>query len=141
MGAGGGVSDTRSNLEGVLPLVEEDMRINKREVTTGRVRVSTRTIEHTELARLDLASDDVEVVRVAVGREVSEAPQVRVEGQVTIIPVLEEVMVVEKRLVLREELHVRRTRTVETFQEPIALRRQEAVVERVAEDTREENKK
>ena len=32
----------------------------------------------------------------------------REEGDVTIIPVLEEIVVVEKRLVLKEELHVRR---------------------------------
>jgi uncharacterized protein (TIGR02271 family) len=119
----------------VLPVAEEALTVDKTVVTTGRVRVGTRTVERTDVARLDLASEEVDVVRVPVGREVTEAPAVRTEGEVTIIPVLEEVMVVETRLVLREELHVRRVRRVDTFQEPIALRRQEAVVEYVPGDT------
>lgn len=115
----------------VLPVAEESLSVRKETVTTERVRISTRTHERTELAEMDLASEELDVVRVPIGREVSQAPGVRTEGEVTIIPVLEEVVVLEKRLVLREELHVRRNRHVETFRRPIALRTQEAVVERV----------
>jgi hypothetical protein len=43
---------------------------------------------------------------MAIDRGVDVAPEVRVEGNVTIIPVLEEVLVVEKRLVLKEKLHI-----------------------------------
>ena len=50
------------------------------------------------------------VERVPVDQFVDEAPQVRTEGDVTIIPVLEERYVLEKRLVLVEELHIRRER-------------------------------
>jgi stress response protein YsnF len=78
-----------------------------------------------------------------VDRVVSEAPAVRTEGDVTIVPVLEEVLFVEKRLVLKEELHIRRTATTETVEVPVTLRRQRAVIERVdagaSPDTNEEN--
>jgi stress response protein YsnF len=50
---------------------------------------------------------------------------------VTIIPVLEEVLVVEKRLVLKEEVHIRSTTSGEDVEVPVTLRRQRAVVERV----------
>lgn len=44
------------------------------------------------------------------------APEIRTEGDVTIVPVLEEVLVVEKRLVLKEELHIRRRVAAETVE-------------------------
>jgi stress response protein YsnF len=66
---------------------------------------------------------------------VESAPEIRTEGDVTIVPVLEEVVVVEKRLVLKEELHIRRSVKTETVEVPITLRKQRAVVERLAPDT------
>jgi stress response protein YsnF len=124
----------RNDAREVLQVAEEVVTVDKAVVTTGRVRVSTRTVERTDIAVLDLVSEEVEVARVPIGRDVEEAPAVRTEGDVTIIPVLEEIMLVETKLVLREELHVRRVRRVDTVQEPIALRRQDAIVEHVAEN-------
>ena len=48
-----------------------------------------------------------------------------------VIPVLEEVLVVEKRLVLKEEVHVRHTASGEEVEFPVTLRRQRAEIERV----------
>ncbi|NKW82722.1 DUF2382 domain-containing protein [Ochrobactrum pecoris] len=79
-------------------------------------------------ARLD--SENVEVTRVAIGREVSEAPAVRTDGDVTIVPVMEEVLVVEKRLMLVEEIHIRRVATTEDVTIPVELRKQRATIER-----------
>ena len=73
----------------------------------------------------------VEVERVPVDRIVDAAPAVRQDGDVTIIPVMEEVLVVEKRLVLKEELHVRRRRTQESVEVPVTLRRERVEVERL----------
>jgi uncharacterized protein (TIGR02271 family) len=114
-----------------IPLAEEEVRIDKREVPTGRVRVRTATEVVEELARATLDEDVVEVTRVAVGREVEIAPEVRTEDGVVIVPVLEEVLVVEKRLFLKEELHIRRSVTQEEVEVPITLRKQRAVVERL----------
>ncbi len=116
-----------------IPLVEEEVRIDKREVERGRVRVRTVTDEVEEMARATLDGEAVEVERVAVDRMVEVAPEIRTEGDVTIIPVVEEVLVVEKRLVLKEELHVRRRRTTEDVEVPVTVRRQRAVVERTGE--------
>jgi stress response protein YsnF len=43
--------------------------------------------------------------------------------------VVEEILVVEKRLVLREEIHVRQTATTETVELPVTLRKQHAVID------------
>jgi stress response protein YsnF len=70
------------------------------------------------------------VIRVPIDREIDTVPEVRTDGEVTIIPVVEERVVLTKRLILREEIHVRRHRSVETVQVPVSLRRQEVVVTR-----------
>lgn len=114
-----------------LPLIEEELRLTKQERVTGKVRVRTVVDAVEELARASLQSETVEVTRVPVNREVDSAPPVRTEGDVTILPVLEEVLVVETRLVLKEELHIRRQVSTETVEVPVTLRKQRAVVERV----------
>lgn len=58
-----------------------------------------------------LFTDEVSVERVPVNRIVDAVPETRQEGDVTIIPVIEEVITVEKRLLLREEVRIRRSRT------------------------------
>lgn len=123
-------SAPRSMSEEVIPLVEESAVVGKREVVTGRVRVRTVTDTIEELAQADVQHETVEVTRVPVGRVVETAPEIRTEGDVTIVPVLEEVLVVEKRLVLKQELHIRRRVEQEAVEVPITLRKQRAIVER-----------
>lgn len=122
------------NKSEALPLVEEELHVGRRLVQTGRVSVRTVTAQHEELVAQDLARENVEVVRVPVGREVSSVPALRQEGDVTIVPIVEELLVIEKRLVLKEEVHIRRTTSVERVETPVVLRKQEAVVERLAGD-------
>jgi stress response protein YsnF len=120
--------------EDVLPIVEETLRLGTRERVTGKVRVSTTTEIVEEIARADLRSDLVDVTRIAVGRQVETVPEVRTEGDVVIVPVVEEILVVEKRLVLKEELHIRRRVETESVEVPVELRKQRAVVERLPVD-------
>ncbi|RDI57947.1 YsnF/AvaK domain-containing protein [Microvirga subterranea] len=120
--------------DSVLPLVEETLRVDVHERVSARVRVRTATDVVQELARADLRSETVDITRVPVDRPVDAPPEIRTEGDVVIVPVVEEVLVVEKRLVLREELHIRRSVTTEHVEMPVNLRRQQAVVERLAAD-------
>ena len=114
----------------IIPLVQEELVVSKRKRETGRVRVRTELHWRTGHARADLYRDHVEVERVPVGREVDEAPPIREEGDTVIIPVVEEVLVVEKRLLLKEEVHLKRIRSVEHTDEAVRLRIMEAIVER-----------
>ncbi len=125
----------------VLPLAEEQARIEKHEVSTGKVRIRTLVETVEENVRADLSGEEVQVTRVPVDRVVTEAPGIRTEGDVTVVPVLEEVLFVEKRLVLKEELHIRRIATSETVEVPVSLRKERASIERVASgsNTIEEN--
>jgi uncharacterized protein (TIGR02271 family) len=115
-----------------VPLIDEDLHVGKRAVPTGRVRVRSVTDTVEEIARATLDEETVDVTRVPVGREIDAAPAVRTEDGVVIVPIVEEVLVVEKRLVLKEELHIRRTVDQEDVEVPITLRKQRAVVERMS---------
>jgi uncharacterized protein (TIGR02271 family) len=121
--------------EMVLPLIEEALRVGKRRVETGRVRVSVATDTEERLVRETLRSERVEVERVTVDRELAAgepAPLARREADGTlVVPVLEEVLVIERRLVLREEIRLRTIAAEDTVEQPVTLRRQRAKVERL----------
>ena len=114
-----------------ITLIEESAEIEKRSVVSRRVRVRTVTETFEQDARADLMHEDVEIERVKIDRVVERAPEIRVEGDTTIVPVMEEVMFVETRLVLKEELRIRRHMRTETITTPVKLRRQRAVVDSV----------
>jgi stress response protein YsnF len=119
-----------------VPVVKEELELSKKGATTGRVRVSTRTDTFEDVARASLEGVTVEVTRMPVGRQVETALEVQTQDGVTIIPVLEEILVVEKRLVLKEEIHIRCTVTHETIEVPVALRKQRAIIERLEPEAR-----
>ena len=116
--------------EDAIPLAEETATVSVRRVATRRVEVRTVTDTFEDTVRAALVEETVEVTRVPIDRQVETAPAIRTEGDLTVVPVLEEILIVEKRLVLKEEIHIRRTRRTEHVETPVTLRRQRAVVER-----------
>ena len=117
------------SIEIVVPLHEEDISVERREVERD-VRVHVHTVNHDHLIDEALAHERVEVERVPVGRPIDAVPPIREEGDTTVISVVEEVLVVERRLVLKEEIRLRRVRTTEQHREMVTLREQQAVIER-----------
>ncbi|HEY0626219.1 MAG TPA: DUF2382 domain-containing protein [Allosphingosinicella sp.] len=113
-----------------IPLLEEQLVVGKKEVESGRIRILVDVDEREERVVQDLVRDEVEIERVARNERVSEMPHVRLEGDVTVIPVVEEVLVVEKALMLVEEVRVRRRPGVERREIPVRLRTERASVER-----------
>ena len=115
----------------VLQVVEERLTVTKLRKSTGSVRVGTRTETVEAVAEADLDRYRVEVTRVPVGRVVDEAPLARAEGDTTIVPVIEERLVVVKQLFLVEEVHIRHVLESQAVRETMTLRRQHAVIERL----------
>jgi len=116
--------------EVVVPLYEEQASVAKRRIVTGRVQVSRVTNEHEQLIEETLAREQVEIERTPIGKPVQVLPSIREEGDTIIIPIVEEVLVVERRLILKEEVRVRRVHSNEAHRERVRLRRQEAVITR-----------
>jgi uncharacterized protein (TIGR02271 family) len=117
--------------EVVVPLHEEAISITKRDRETGRVRVSTITREHEQLVDEALKREQVEVERIPIGKAVTEMPGVRREGETIIVPVVEEQLVIGRRLILKEEVHIKRVHRTEQHQERVVLHKQEATVTRI----------
>jgi hypothetical protein len=67
-----------------------------------------------------LFSEDVHIERVPVNRIISGPAQTRQEGDTTIIPVVEEVITIQKRILLREEVRITRKRS--EIREPRRIR-------------------
>ncbi|CAN5914772.1 hypothetical protein BH24BAC1_BH24BAC1_28920 [soil metagenome] len=113
----------------VIPIIEEQVRIEKRVTETGSVNISKRV--HQEEVTVDepIVEEQVEVERVPVNQYVESAPPaVRYEGDTMIVPVLREV--VEKRLILVEEIRI--TKRQEKTHEPqqVTLCKEEVRVNR-----------
>jgi len=117
--------------ETVVPVVEENAEFGTRRVETGRVRVTKSVAERQEVADVPLARETVEVERVAVNRVVPATEGPRQEGDTLVIPLYEELLVIEKRIVLKEEIRVTTRRSVAHEPQTVTLKREEAVVERV----------
>ena len=128
---------TRHIEEAVIPLAEESVSVSKREVETGQVRVALSTDIETVIAREMLRGCRIEVDRVSVNRALPDgepAPQSRQEGDMLVIPIVEEKAVVVKRLVVTEEVRLRFVTAETPFEKEVSVRRQRATVDRVTPD-------
>lgn len=114
----------------VIPIVEEKAEISKRQVESGRVRVRKHVEEHTEEVDIPVSRDVVEVRRVPVNRPVDTLPKVRRSGGEIIVPVVEEEVVVTKRMIVKEEIHLITRRLTEHRPQSITLRQEKVEIER-----------
>ena len=119
-----------------IPVHQEDAWIEKRLVDSGRgVRIHKTVVEHPFQIDERLMREHVEVNHVPVDRIVplDQAPATRYEGDTLVVPVVEEVLVVERRLRIKEELHITRTRREEHHAETVLLKAEQVSVERFDE--------
>jgi stress response protein YsnF len=115
----------------VVPVVEERAALVKRKRITGGIRVSTVVHEAEEMVDEPFVTETVELERIPLDCWVEAAVPVRQEGDTTIITLVEEVVVVERRLKAIEEVRLTRRRITGQAQERIVLRSEKAVVERL----------
>jgi uncharacterized protein (TIGR02271 family) len=114
-----------------IPVVSEELEVTKNEVVTGLVRVTLRTHEREVLLEESLHDEEVDIERCTLERPVEGPLEPRHEGATLVIPVVEEVLEVRKRYVLKEEIRIRRRSVQRPHRETVVLREEEAVVERV----------
>lgn len=110
-----------------IPLAEERLAVTKKLVRATAATVHVRTHHEDVLVSELLAREHVEIERVPVDLIVAEAPQPRIEGNVTVIPVVEEVLVRQYRIT--EEIHIRSRIEQKEWSETVALRWQEVEVD------------
>ena len=118
----------------VIPVLQEFIHVEKREFESGRVVVHKTVSERDETVEILLREQDLDVERVPVGQVVAEAPQTRQEGDTLIVPILEEITVVEKRLFLKEELHIRKKSSERMVHETVRLRREHVEIKQTGRE-------
>ena len=111
-----------------IDVIQEQVDLRKEEVVTGKVTVHKEVHETEVPIQGTLWSNTVEVTRVPIDQYVDTAPTTRQEGDITIIPVMKEVMV--KRYLLVEEVHIKRQKTSTHYADTTTVRREEVVVRR-----------
>jgi uncharacterized protein (TIGR02271 family) len=122
----------------VIPIIEEELLVEKRVVESGGVTVSKQVHEHEEVIDEPLRQERVVVERHSINRRVETAPSMRREGMTLIIPVVEEVLVVEKHLFLKEEVHIIVEQIGVRQSQIVNLRREEAIVNNLEPRERKE---
>ena len=136
---GGGrtsATDVRTGERGeiIVPLIAEEIVISKKTVETGGIRVHKTVREDVQQINEPIIREHLDIERVAVNQFVETAPAIRYEGDVMIVPVLEEVVVTQKRLMLREEIRLTKRREEIANVQEITLRREEISLEKIRTD-------
>ncbi len=115
-----------------LPVAEERVVVTKETVerSAGIVRLRTRSTDVP--VSETLASETVDIERVPVDRIVADPPETRVEGDVTIIPVVEEVFV--RQYLIVEEVRITSRTETRNWTDTVTLRRQEVEIDLTDDD-------
>ncbi len=113
-----------------VPVVHETVQVHTQLREAGKVHLDKQVHTRTEQVEVPLLREEVEIERVAIGRVVDGPVPVRQEGDTTIFSLLEEVLVIEKRWVLREEVHMRVRQSERREVHAVELRSEEITVRR-----------
>ena len=120
--------------EVVVPVVAEELHADAIPVQTGGVRVTKRVEGHDEIIEQELRKGRVEIKRIKTDRVVDGPQPVHRSGNTLIIPVVAEVLRVQKEWVVTEEIHLTQVEERETVQQNVRVNREEARIERLDEE-------
>ena len=114
-----------------ISLQSEEVTVSRHEVAGDTVRIGTVTREHDHHINESLTHTRVDIERVPVGRLIESVPPIRDEGDTTVLSVVEEVIVIERRLIPKEEVRIRRVLVAERYQDIVAARHQDVTINRI----------
>lgn len=123
-----------TRVEDVIPVIEERLDVSSRVETAGAVRVRVEVERGAQTVRAHNVVHTVAVRRVPRGTPVQEARAPWNEGDTLVVPVYEERLVLERRLVLKEEIHIVRQTVRQPVERQMPVRTEHAVVERQQPD-------
>lgn len=121
--------------EVIIPVIAEELVVLTMEKDTGGVR-AVKTVRETEqIVDEPLLREQVTVERKTIKRMLDVPALVRQEGDTLIIPVMEEVLVVKRHFLLKEEIHIRKVQTQVHEPQSFIVRSEEVKLEQLpAED-------
>jgi uncharacterized protein (TIGR02271 family) len=120
--------------EAIVIVLKERALIQKNIVEKAKVHIEKKVHRTEETIHIPVVSEEVEVKKIAVNQYVETIPPVRYEGDTIVIPVIKEMLIVEKKLLLVEEVYVTKHTNTTTEEKNIILREEEIIVERFTTD-------
>ncbi|HXS55276.1 MAG TPA: DUF2382 domain-containing protein [Hanamia sp.] len=115
----------------VIPVIKEFLNVEKKVVETGKIHIKKSIINKEQDINIPLHSDNYQVERITVKDKIfDEPPQIRNEGNKTIIPVVKEIVEVKKRYEVTEEIHIIKSETVIPHSEKVTLKKEKVSLER-----------
>lgn len=113
----------------VIPVIQEFLDVGKQTIETGRVIAAKSVTEEVEDVSVKLNHDDVNIERIPISQYIeSDVPASRYEGDTLIIPVVKEELVIQKRLILVEEIRISKRIVKTEFSEQVTLRKEEVEI-------------
>jgi uncharacterized protein (TIGR02271 family) len=132
---GDGIAGNQNEVQ-TIPIRQEELEISKKAVDRGTgVRINKTIEEHHEDVTMQLSQDELEIQHIPVRKIIpaNELPAPRQEGSTYIIPVFKEVLVVEKKICLEEEVHIKRSSKQVQESHSIPVKSEKVSVERFDE--------
>ncbi len=115
----------------VIPVLEEELHIDKEVIESGKIRIIKKVNEEKSTVEVPIKHTEVSVERRPKNEYVDVNHQaIRYEGDTMIVSVLKEVVVVQKKILLVEELHINKTQHKEIHTEEVTLKSEQVSVER-----------
>jgi len=112
-----------------VPILEERLATEVRPVELGELRVHKRVNQTEESVRQAVTRDELEIEHVPINRPLEAPVTQRTDGDWLVLPVMEEVLVVRKQLMLKEEVRIRRRPVTEEQQVHETVRHERLEVE------------
>ncbi|CAM3280435.1 YsnF/AvaK domain-containing protein [Aequorivita lipolytica] len=107
---------------------EEELNITKKDVETGKVNIHKKVDTENFSEKIPLATENFIIKHIDFNKEVKKTPKIREKGNITIIPVVKEVAVITKKLMLIEEIHIIKVRTVTNKIIKTTLRKEKIII-------------
>jgi uncharacterized protein (TIGR02271 family) len=125
-----GMLETNNNVI-VVPVIEEHLVVTSQQIETGKVHIKKRVKEEHVSVNIPVIREGYDVQRIAGKKDLLlEHPPIRYEGENIIIPVVREVMVIEKRYEVLEEVHIIKTTSETPHQQEVTLKKETVEVQR-----------
>jgi hypothetical protein len=123
-----------------IPVIAQEVTVDIRPAPEKTLRARRRVVVEQRDVEVPVWKERIHVEHVAIDQFVDQAPTPRYEGDVLVIPIIEEVPVVQVRLRVREELRVQVVREQHVHRETVTLRRHEVDIETTTDPTDRTNK-
>jgi uncharacterized protein (TIGR02271 family) len=118
----------------IIPVIQEQLVIDKQVIETGKVRVRKTVSEETASLNIPLIQESYDVQRVPAQQVLDSPPGVRYEGDTIVVPVMREIVIVEKKYELIEEVRLTKRTTAVPHIQDISLLKEHVQVERIRLD-------